>query len=89
LDLERRGLRDRGGVFRVGNKSKFSALGQYDMLCLLGMFSCFQPSLGARHEDLGSYFILEATDKAFSKEDICHTFCSKSQKLKCNNKNLN
>jgi hypothetical protein len=30
-------------------------------MCLLGEFSCFQPSLGVSHEDLGSDFILEAT----------------------------
>jgi hypothetical protein len=61
-----------GGGFRVGNKSEFSALGQDDLLCLVGTFSVFQPSLGVSHYDLGSYFILEATDKEFLEESIYH-----------------
>jgi hypothetical protein len=77
LDLERRGLRGKGGVFRAGNKNSFSTLGQDDLLCLLGTFSGFQPSLWASHEDLGFYFILEATNKEFPEEGICHTFRAK------------
>jgi hypothetical protein len=61
-------------------------MGKDDMLCLLGMFSCFQPSLGVSHEDLGSYFILEAIDKSFLEEGINHTLCAEIQVLKGNDK---
>jgi hypothetical protein len=52
------------------------------MLCLLGTFSFFQPSVGVIHEDLGSDFILEATDKSFSEEGIYHTLHLEIQVLK-------
>jgi hypothetical protein len=55
----------------------FSSLGQDDLLCLLGTFSFFQPSLGEIDYDLGLYFILEVTDKAFPEEIICHSLPSK------------
>jgi hypothetical protein len=56
------------------------------MLCLLGMFSFFQPILGVSHDDLGSYFILEATDKTFPEEGIFHALHLKIQVLKGNDK---
>jgi hypothetical protein len=86
LDLERRGLRRRGGGFWEGNKSGFSSLGQDDLLCLLGTFSFFQPSMGVSHDDLVSDFILEATDKVFPEETIYHSLHAKIQVLKGNNK---
>jgi hypothetical protein len=76
FDLERSGRRGRIGGYRVGNRSKFFFLGKDDPLCLLGTLSCFQASLGATHEDLGSYFILESIDKAFPEEGIGHTLHS-------------
>jgi len=75
-------MRGRGGGFRVGNKSDFSSLGQDDMLCLLGTFIFFQLSPREDHYDLGSYFILEETDKKILEERIYHAFHSKRQVLK-------
>jgi hypothetical protein len=72
--------------FGQGIKVGFFSLGQDDFLWLLGMLSFFQPSLGVSHDDLGLDFILEATDKAFSKESICHSLHAESQVLKENNK---
>jgi hypothetical protein len=57
-------------------------MGKDDLLCLLGMFSFFQPSLGTSHADMGLVFILEATNKAFLEEGINHTLRSKIQVLK-------
>jgi hypothetical protein len=64
MDLERSGLRSRGFGFmeREGEKNKFSALGQDDLLCLLGTLSGFPPSLRESHDDQDMNFILEATD---------------------------
>jgi hypothetical protein len=70
----------------VGNKSGFSTLGQDDLLFLLGTFSFFQPSLGVSHDDLGLDSILEAMDKSFQEEGICHVLLSKIQVLKGNDK---
>jgi hypothetical protein len=86
LDLERRGMRIRGDGFWVGNKSGFFSLGQDDLLFLLGNFSFFQPSLGMIHYDLGSYFILEAIDKAFLEKSICYSLHLESDVIKGSNK---
>jgi len=67
LDLERSGRRGRIGGPREGNKSDFFVMGKDDMFFLLGAFGFFQPNLAVIHEDLGSNFILEATDKEFHK----------------------
>jgi hypothetical protein len=74
-----------GVGFRAWDKNGFSALGQDDLLCLLGMLSGFQPSLRPIHDDLEINFILEATDKEFLEESIYHVLCSESQVLKGNN----
>jgi len=72
MDLERGGRRGRIGRERVKNKIRFLVLIKNNLLFLFGTFSSFQPSLGVSHDDLGSYFILEAIDKTFLKEGICH-----------------
>jgi hypothetical protein len=72
--------------FGWGTKVGFVLWAKMTLLCLLGMFSFFQPSLGEIHDDLGSYFILEATDKAFSEEGICHSLHLKIKVLKGNDK---
>jgi hypothetical protein len=79
-------MRGRGVGFSVGDKCGFFALGQDDMLCLLGMISGFQPNMGVSHDDLGTNFILEATNKSFPKEIIYHALHLKSQVLKGSNK---
>jgi hypothetical protein len=61
-------------------------MGQDDLLCLVGTLSGFQPSLGVSHYDLGSNFILEATNKAFPEESICHALHLEIQVLKGSNK---
>jgi hypothetical protein len=76
LDIEKSFMMGRSGGLSVGNKSGFFSLGKDDLLCLLGRLSFFQPILGEIHEDLGSNFILEAIDKTFSEEGICHTLNS-------------
>jgi hypothetical protein len=86
LDLERSGLRGRGGGFRVRNKSVFYVLGKDDLLCLFGTFSYFQPHLGMNHYDLESYLFIETTNKAFPEKNICHALLSERQVLKGNNK---
>jgi hypothetical protein len=70
----------------VGEKSGFSALGQDDLLCLLGTISGFELSLRESHDDLGIDFILRATNKAFHEEIICHALHLEIQVLKGNNK---
>jgi hypothetical protein len=52
------------------------------MLGFLGALSSFKPSMGVCHENMGTNFIFEATDKAFPKESIWHALCSKIQVLK-------
>jgi hypothetical protein len=54
----------------VRRKGGFAGLGGHNMLGFLGSLSSFQPSLGACHENMGTNFIFEATDKAFPKESI-------------------
>jgi hypothetical protein len=76
LDLERGGMRGRSGRERERRERRFVVLGKNNLLCFLGTLSSFQPSLGASHEDLGSDFILEATDKAFLEKSIRHALCS-------------
>jgi hypothetical protein len=58
LDLERSSKRGGIGVSRVRNKGGFFVLGGDNLFHFIGMFSNFQPCLGAIHEDLGMYFIL-------------------------------
>jgi hypothetical protein len=86
MDLERVGIRGRIGRVRERKKRGFLVLGKNNLLCFLCMLSCFHPNLGASHEDLGSYFILEATNKAFMEEGIKHALCSEIQFLKCSDK---
>jgi hypothetical protein len=58
------------GGFRVRMKGGFAGLGGYNLLCFLGSLISFQPSLGACHDNMGTNFIFEATDKSFPKESI-------------------
>jgi hypothetical protein len=70
LDLEgsNRGVRISGS--RVRNKRGFFVLGKNNLLGLFSMLSSFQPSWREGHENLGLYFILETTNKAFMEEHI-------------------
>jgi hypothetical protein len=86
MDLERVGIRDRIGRVRERKKRGFLVLGKKNLLCFFCTLSCFQRNLGAIHEDLGSYFILEATNKAFMEEGIKHSLCFEIQFNKCNDK---
>jgi hypothetical protein len=86
LDLERGGMRGRSGRVRERRESGFAVLVKNNMVCFLGTLSSFQPSLGAIHEDLGSDFILEATDKSFVEKGMRHALVSKIQLLKCGDK---
>jgi len=52
---------------RARNKSGFFVLGKNNLLGLFSMLSSFQPSWRAGHENLGSDFILETTDKEFKE----------------------
>jgi hypothetical protein len=74
-------MRGRIGRSRVWKKRGFSVLDKNNLLCFFGTFSSFQPSLGVSH-DLGSHFILYATDKTFPEEDMCHALCVESKVLK-------
>jgi hypothetical protein len=58
------------GGFRARRKGGFARLGGLNILGFLGSLSSFQPILGACHENMGTNFIFEATDKAFPKEII-------------------
>jgi hypothetical protein len=71
LDLQWSGRRS--DWFREGNKGGFFGLRRDNMLFLLSSFSYFQPTLGVSHEDMGTYLILEATDKSFSEKSIKHS----------------
>jgi hypothetical protein len=46
-----------------GTKDGFLFLGKNHLVGLFGMFSSFLPSLRESHENLGSDFIIKATDK--------------------------
>jgi hypothetical protein len=70
MDIERDVMRCRIDRSREGKKIWFSILGKDNLLCFFNMFSSFQPSLGAIHEDLGTYLILYATHKTFTEEGI-------------------
>jgi hypothetical protein len=58
------------GGFRERRKEGFMCLGGNNLLGFIGSLSSFQPSLGAFHENTGTNFIFEATNKAFPKESI-------------------
>jgi hypothetical protein len=70
MDLEGSCRRGKMGGFRERRKGGFVGLGGHNMLGFLGSLSSFQPSLGACHENMGTNFIFEATDKEFPKESI-------------------
>jgi hypothetical protein len=53
----------RMGGSSARNKGGFMFLCRDNPLGFLGLLSSFQPSLRVSHEDLGSDFILEATNK--------------------------
>jgi hypothetical protein len=59
-------------------EGRFVVLGKNNLLRFLGTLSSLQPSLGVSHENLGSDFILEATDKPFREKCIIHAICSES-----------
>jgi hypothetical protein len=63
LDLEGSGRRGKIGGFRVRRKGGFVGLGGYNLLGFLGSLSIFQPSLGVFHENMGTNFIFNPTDK--------------------------
>jgi hypothetical protein len=52
------------------NKIWFLVMGKQDLVGFLGTFSIFQLILGVNHEDLGLYFVIYSTDKAFHEEGI-------------------
>jgi hypothetical protein len=70
LDLEGSCRRGKIGGFRERRKGGFSGLGGYNLFGFLGSLNSFQPSLGEFHENMGTNFIFEATNKAFPKESI-------------------
>jgi hypothetical protein len=72
--------------FRARRKGGFAVLGGDNLLGFLGSLSIFQPIIGACHENMGTNFIFEATDKEFPKESIRHALRSEIQVLKCGNK---
>jgi hypothetical protein len=88
MDLERVGIRGRIGRVRERKKIGFLVPGKNNLFCFLCTLSSFQPNMGVSHEDLGSYFILEATIKEFMEEGIKHALCSEIQFLKCNDKHF-
>jgi hypothetical protein len=63
-------MRGRSGEARVPRERMFVVLGKNDLLIFLGTLSSFQPSPGASHEDLGSDFIFEVTDKEFLEKNL-------------------
>jgi hypothetical protein len=71
-----------GLVRRVQGINEDLSLSRDNMLGFLSTLSIVQPSLRASHEDLGSNFIFEATDKTFPEEGIRHSIHSKSQVFK-------
>jgi hypothetical protein len=58
------------GGFRARRKGGLAGLGGYNMFFFLGLSISFQPILGECHENMGTNFIFEATNKAFPKESI-------------------
>jgi hypothetical protein len=58
------------GGFREERKGGFVGLGGHNMLGFLRSLSSFQPSMGEVHENMGTNFIFEASNKAFPKESI-------------------
>ena len=70
MDLKGSGRRGKIGGFRARRKGGFPGLEGYNLLGFLGSLSSFQLSLGACHENMGTNFIFEDTDKAFPKESI-------------------
>jgi hypothetical protein len=70
MDLEGsdRGVRISGS--RARNKRGFLVLGKNNLMCLFSTLSSFQPSWRVAHENMGSDFILETTNKSFMEECI-------------------
>jgi hypothetical protein len=56
--------------FRVRRKGGFAGMGRHNMLGFLGSLSSFQASLWVCHENMGTNFIFEDTNKEFPKESI-------------------
>jgi len=63
MDLEGSERRVRISGSRVRNKRGYFVLGENSLLGLFSTCSRFQPRMRVGHENLGSYFILEATYK--------------------------
>jgi hypothetical protein len=63
---------------RAQREGMFGILEKNNFMSFFGILNSFQPSLGESHENLGSYVILEATDKTFWKKSIKHALCSES-----------
>jgi hypothetical protein len=63
-------------------ENRVFVLGENNMFFFFGTFSIFQPSLRVRHEDMGSNFILYATDKVALEEGIYHALHFDVQVLK-------
>jgi hypothetical protein len=70
MDLEGSNKRVRIRGSRERNKRVFFFLGKNNLLGLFIMLSSFQPSGRVVHENLGLDFILEITNKSFTKECI-------------------
>jgi hypothetical protein len=70
MDLEGSCKRIKIDGFMVGSKGGFVGLVGDNLLGFLGSLSSFQTILGVCHENMGTNFIFEATDKEFPKESI-------------------
>jgi hypothetical protein len=70
MDLEGSNKGVRINRSRVRNKRGLFVLGENNLLGLFSMLSIFEPSGRAGYENLGSNFILDTTNKAFTEECI-------------------
>jgi hypothetical protein len=78
MDLEGSERRGMVGRSSLRNKGRFAVLRRDNVLGILNMLSSFQPSVMEIHEDVGSNFIFDATDKTFTEEGIIYALHSES-----------